>query len=90
MSCRPTVKARVSVEQASTFGWTKYVGDHGTSIGMRTFGASAPLKDLLVEFGFTVDRVAEAARGQLKGGSSSRSEKGCPVHFRGNLDDFLR
>ena len=43
----PDVKARVSVEQASTFGWAKYVGDHGTSIGMRTFGASAPLKDLL-------------------------------------------
>jgi transketolase len=62
----PWVKNRVSVEQASTFGWTKYVGEHGTSIGMRTFGASAPLKDLLVEFGFTVDRVAEAARGQVK------------------------
>ena len=61
------VKARVSVEQASTFGWNKYVGDHGTSIGMRTFGASAPLKDLLEEFGFTVDRVAEAARAH-KGG----------------------
>ena len=63
----PRVRARVSVEQASTFGWTKYVGDLGTSIGMRTFGASAPLKDLLEEFGFTVDRVAEAARRQLKG-----------------------
>ncbi|MGA2702984.1 MAG: transketolase [Isosphaeraceae bacterium] len=64
----PAVKARVSVEQASTFGWTKFVGDHGTSIGMRSFGASAPLKDLLVEFGFTVDRVAQAARDQLKRG----------------------
>jgi len=64
----PDVKARVSVEQASTFGWTKYVGDQGTSIGMRTFGASAPLKDLLEEFGFTVDRVAQAARDQLKKG----------------------
>jgi transketolase len=62
----PWVKNRVSVEQASTFGWTKYVGEHGTSIGMRTFGASAPLKDLLVEFGFTVDRVADAARAQVK------------------------
>ena len=64
----PDIKARVSVEQASTFGWSKFVGDHGTSIGMRTFGASAPLKDLLVEFGFTVDRVAQAARDQLKKG----------------------
>ena len=62
----PDVTARVSVEQASTFGWTKFVGEHGTSIGMRSFGASAPLKDLLVEFGFTVDRVVEAARRQLK------------------------
>ena len=65
----PDVKARVSVEQASTFGWTKYVGDHGTSIGMRSFAHSAPLKDLLEEFGFTVDRVAEAARDQLKKGA---------------------
>jgi transketolase len=62
------VKARVSVEQASTFGWTKFVGDGGESIGMRTFGASAPLKDLLKEFGFTVDRVVEAAKKQLKKG----------------------
>jgi transketolase len=62
----PAVKARVSVEQASTFGWTKYVGDGGESIGMRTFGASAPLPDLLEEFGFTVDRVAEGARKQVK------------------------
>jgi transketolase len=62
----PIVKARVSVEQASTFGWNKFVGDHGTSIGMRTFGASAPLKDLLHEFGFTVENVAAAARQQLK------------------------
>jgi len=66
----PAVKARVSVEQASTLGWTKFVGEHGTSIGMRTFGASAPLKDLLEEFGFTVDRVVETARRQLKGGTS--------------------
>ena len=64
----PDVKARVSVEQASTFGWTKFVGDGGESIGMRTFGASAPLKDLLKEFGFTVDRVVEAAKKQLKKG----------------------
>jgi transketolase len=63
----PWIKNRVSVEQASTFGWTKYVGEHGTSIGMRSFGASAPLKDLLEEFGFTVDRVAGAARAQISG-----------------------
>ena len=62
----PDVDARVSVEQASVFGWAKYVGRKGASIGMRSFGASAPLKDLLHEFGFTVDRVVEAAKDQLK------------------------
>jgi transketolase len=64
----PDVKARVSVEQASTFGWSKFAGDGGECIGMRTFGASAPLKDLLKEFGFTVERVVEAARRQLDKG----------------------
>ncbi|MGE5755324.1 MAG: transketolase [Planctomycetaceae bacterium] len=62
----PTVTARVSVEQASAFGWARYVGEHGESIAMRSFGASAPLKDLQREFGFTAERVAEAAREQVK------------------------
>jgi transketolase len=62
----PQVTARVSVEQASTFGWARYVGMTGASIGMRSFGASAPLKDLLKEFGFSVDRVVAAAKEQLK------------------------
>ena len=61
----PGVKARVSVEQASTFGWARYVGENGQSIGMRSFGASAPLKDLLKEFGFTTDKVVAAAKNQL-------------------------
>jgi transketolase len=56
--------ARVSVEQASVFGWAKYVGRHGQSIGMRSFGSSAPLKDLQREFGFTVERVIDAAKDQ--------------------------
>ena len=56
------VTARVSIEMASTFGWSKYVGDRGVSIGMKSFGGSAPLKDLLKKFGFTADRVIEAAR----------------------------
>jgi transketolase len=56
------VKARVAVEQASTFGWDRYVGDGGAVIGMHTFGASAPLKQLLTKFGFTPERVAEVAR----------------------------
>ena len=62
----PGVTARVSVEQATTFGWSKYVGPTGTSIGMETFGASAPAKDLAKHFGFTVDRVMAAARLQLE------------------------
>ncbi len=61
----PEVIARVSVEQAATFGWERYVGQTGARIGMETFGASAPLKELQKKFGFTVDRVVEAARAQL-------------------------
>jgi transketolase len=61
----PDVTARVSVEEASTFGWSRYVGPMGESIGMHTFGASAPLKDLQRKFGFTPERVVGAARGQL-------------------------
>ncbi|HEY6339518.1 MAG TPA: transketolase [Candidatus Sulfotelmatobacter sp.] len=57
------IKARVSVEMAATFGWDRYVGPKGRSIGMHRFGASAPLKDLLKKFGFTVDAVlAEAGK----------------------------
>lgn len=61
----PEVTARVSVEQASTFGWQRYVGPAGSMIGMKTFGASAPLKELQKKFGFTVERVVEAARDLL-------------------------
>jgi transketolase len=50
---------------ASVFGWTRYVGMAGHSVGMRTFGASAPLKDLLKHFGFTVEAVIAAAKQQL-------------------------
>ncbi len=58
----PAVKARVAVEMASTFGWSEYVGPTGQVVGMHRFGASAPIKDLLKKFGFTVDRVVAAAR----------------------------
>jgi transketolase len=61
----PAVTARVGVEQASTFGWDRYVGSSGRMIGMNTFGASAPLKDLQRKFGFTPEAVAAAAREQL-------------------------
>jgi transketolase len=58
----PSVKARVAVEQGSTFGWERYVGLSGRIIGMKTFGASAPLKELQRKFGFEPERVAAAAR----------------------------
>jgi transketolase len=58
----PEVKARVSVEAASVFGWERYVGTEGVIIGMTTFGASAPIKDLMNKFGFTTDHVIQAAR----------------------------
>jgi transketolase len=61
----PEVTARVSVEQAGMFGWERYVGLTGTRIGMKTFGASAPLKELQKKFGFTSEHVADAARVQL-------------------------
>ncbi|HXZ40298.1 MAG TPA: transketolase [Terriglobales bacterium] len=58
----PSVRARVSVEAAATLGWDRYVGPTGKMIGMHRFGASAPLRDLLTKFGFTTEKVVEAAR----------------------------
>lgn len=58
----PSIKARIAVEQASTFGWSQYVGHDGVVLGMHTFGASAPLKELQNKFGFSPDNVIEAAR----------------------------
>jgi transketolase len=60
-----SVNARVSVENASTLGWARYVGRHGHSIGMETFGASAPLKELQKRFGFTPENVIHAAKEQI-------------------------
>jgi transketolase len=59
------VKARVAVEQGSTLGWERYVGPSGKVIGMKTFGASAPLKELQRKFGFEPDQVIAAAKKQL-------------------------
>jgi transketolase len=58
----PHVTARVAVEQASTFGWERYIGRSGRIIGMKTFGASAPLKELQRKFGFEPDHVVTAAK----------------------------
>jgi transketolase len=55
----------VSVEQASTLGWARYVGTTGHTIGMETFGASAPLKELQRKFGFTPEFVVAAAKTQV-------------------------
>jgi len=60
------VTARVSVEQGSTLGWARYVGMTGRTIGMETFGASAPLKELQQKFGFTPESVVAAARDQVR------------------------
>jgi transketolase len=60
------VTARISVEQASTLGWERFVGSGGEMIGMHTFGASAPLKDLQQKFGFTPDAIVAASRKQLE------------------------
>ncbi len=66
----PDILARVSVEQAATIGWERYVGMNGTIIGMRSFGASAPLAKLQDKFGFTPEKVVQAAKDQL-----SRTQK---------------
>jgi transketolase len=73
----PDVTARLAVEQASTFGWERYVGWSGRVIGMKTFGASAPLKELQRKYGFEPERVTEVAKellrkGKKKQGSDSR------------------
>ena len=61
----PHVTARVAIEQASTFGWERYVGLRGCVVGMKTFGASAPLKELQRKFGFEPDQVVTVAKDLL-------------------------
>jgi len=62
----PTITARVAVEQASPLGWAQYTGLTGAVVGMRTFGASAPAKDVQKKFGFEPAAVVAAAKAQLK------------------------
>ena len=61
----PGVTARVAIEQGSVLGWERYVGPSGRIIGMQTFGASAPLKELLRNFGFDPERVVATAKEML-------------------------
>jgi transketolase len=71
----PSVTARVAIEQASAFGWERYAGAGGAIVGMRTFGASAPLKELQKAFGFTPELVVEAARAQLESTSPTVAQE---------------
>jgi transketolase len=75
----PDVTARVAVEQASTLGWERYVGPSGHVIGMHTFGASAPLKELQRKYGFEPDQVVAAAKRQLGVGGSEQPRSEDPV-----------
>ncbi len=61
----PDITNRVAIEQASTMGWERYIGETGTMIGMTTFGASGPFKDLAKYFGFTPDDIVDAAKTQI-------------------------
>ncbi len=61
-----SVAARVSVEEASTLGWARYVGSSGLSVGLDTFGASAPLKELQKKFGFVPEHIVVAAKQQIE------------------------
>ncbi len=72
-----SVRARVSVEAGSTFGWRRYVGlhDEGGVIGVSTFGESAPIADLFPEFGLTVDHVVSKAKEVLKKNGKSTTKK---------------
>jgi len=71
----PDVDARVAVEQAASLGWDRYVGRLGAQVVMHTFGASAPLADLKKKFGFTPERVYEAAKQQIARVQSKRSQE---------------
>jgi len=62
----PAVRARVSIEAAATFGWHRWVGDLGEAIGMHSFGASGSIEELYPHFGFTSEKVADAARATIK------------------------
>ncbi|RTL79404.1 MAG: transketolase [Hyphomicrobiales bacterium] len=70
----PDVVARVAVEAASMLGWDRYAGVNGAKIGMRGFGSSAPLKDVMTKFGFTPENVMAAAKAQLKAAGRREDE----------------
>ncbi len=59
------MRARIAVEAGASLGWREYVGLDGRIVARRSFGASAPIKDLLKQFGFTVERVVAEAHAVL-------------------------
>jgi transketolase len=61
----PHITARVTVEMGSVIGWDRYAGPTGTIIGMHSFGASAPIADVLEKFGFVPDKILQAAKNQI-------------------------
>jgi transketolase len=71
----PHIEARVAVEMGSVIGWDRYAGNRGAIIGMHSFGASAPIKDLLQKFGFVADKVVQAAESQIAKNSTSRNSR---------------
>jgi transketolase len=76
----PTVTARVAIEQASAFGWERYVGTEGAIVAMSTFGESAPLKALQSHFGFTPEAVAQTARDQIARHRTTDTPVSAPDH----------
>ena len=66
------MRARVAIEAAASFGWHRWVGDHGVVIGIDHFGASAPAERLFREFGFTAERLVAAVKRVLAVGSEAR------------------
>jgi transketolase len=71
----PHIEARVTVEMGSVIGWDRYAGCRGAIIGMHSFGASAPIKDLLQKFGFVADKVVAAAESQIAKNTSRNSRQ---------------
>ena len=71
----PHIKARVTVEMGSVIGWDRYAGPTGTIIGMHSFGASAPIADVLAKFGFVPDKILQAAKTQIDANELQRSAR---------------
>jgi transketolase len=85
----PTVRARVAVEAAASFGWHRWIGDHGRFVGIDTFGASAPAEDLYAEFGITAAAVADAARATSDVGRRRQTRTDPPIAASPRTDPVM-